>query len=174
MRVAIVGAGPAGMFAAYELAREGAEVIVVDMGKAVAQREREDGFDLLHGVGGAGTFSDGKINFHTQVGGDLYTFMNAADAWELVDHIEAIFGGYGVEVMATEDEATHDLEKRAAKAGVRFLPIRQAHIGSDRLIEMIECFARDLRDLGIEFRLETRVEDVLVENGRAVSSLIRA
>jgi uncharacterized protein len=173
MRIAIVGAGPAGMFAAYELARKGIEVVIVDMGKAVAQRQRDDGFDLLHGVGGAGTFSDGKINFHTQVGGDLYTFMSAADAWELVDHIEAIFNEYGVEVMDTEDEATHDLEKRAANAGVRFLPIRQAHIGSDLLIEMIDSFSGDLRDLGVTFQLETWVEDVLVEGGRAVGLLAR-
>ncbi|MBC7235620.1 MAG: NAD(P)/FAD-dependent oxidoreductase [Chloroflexi bacterium] len=173
MRVAIVGAGPAGLFAAYELADKGVEVIIVDMGKPVAERRRDDGFDLLHGVGGSGTFSDGKINFHTQVGGDLYTFMNAADAWDLMDHIEAILKQYGVEVIPTEDQATHDLEKRAAKAGVLFLPIRQAHVGSDHLVELIQRFSDDLRERGVRFRLNTRVEDVVVEGGRVAGLLLQ-
>ncbi|MBM3190572.1 MAG: FAD-dependent oxidoreductase, partial [Chloroflexi bacterium] len=125
--VAIVGAGPAGLFAADALARAGLAVIVFDMGKDVGARNRSDPFDLLHGMGGSGTFSDGKVNFHPQVGGDLYEFLDATAAWELVAHIEATLGRYGVEVIETDDTGTRELEKRAAKCGVSFLPIRQAH-----------------------------------------------
>ncbi len=165
--VAIVGAGPAGIFAAYELALAGQRVILFDMGKPVARRNRRDGFDLLHGMGGAGTFSDGKINFHPQVGGDLYEFLSPNEAWELVSHIESVFGTYGVRVMETNDEATRELEKAAAKAGVRFLPIRQAHVGSDHLTELMQRLTDDLEHLGVEFRMESRVTDVLVAEGRA-------
>ncbi len=164
--IAIVGAGPGGLFAAHELAQAGLDVTVVDMGKPVAERSHEDGFDLLHGMGGSGTYSDGKINFHPQVGGDLYEFMSPGQAWELVDYIEAIFGQYGVEVIPTSDQATLDLEKKAAKAGVRFLPIRQAHIGSDHLADMMERFGDDLKQMGTQFRFRTRVVDVIAENGR--------
>lgn len=166
MRIAIVGAGPAGLFAALEIAEAGHQVTVFDMGKPVAARNRDDGFDLLHGMGGSGTFSDGKINFHPQVGGNLYEFMLPQRAWDLIAHIEKVFARYGVEVIPTDDEATRDLEKRAARAGVRFLPIRQAHIGSDHLTELMERFGRDLERMGVAFRFGTRVEDILTEGGR--------
>ena len=164
--VAIVGAGPAGLFAALELAQGGLEVTVLDMGKPVAERDRGDGFDLLHGMGGSGTYSDGKINFHPQVGGDLMEFMSPNQAWALMDHIEALFERYDVAVMTTDDQETLDLEKQAAKAGVRFLPIRQAHIGSDHLTAMMERFYEDLLDLGVQFRFRVRATDVVAEDGQ--------
>ena len=171
-RVAIVGAGPAGLFAAHELVQEGIEVAVIDMGKDVSSRTRTDAFDLLHGMGGSGTFSDGKINFHPEVGGDLYEFLPRDDAWALVTHIEEILRGYGVEVIPTDDDRTLDLEKRAAKCGFRFLPIRQAHIGSDHLTEMMERFYADLRDAGVRFRFNTRVTDIVSEQGRIQGLLL--
>lgn len=171
-RVAIVGAGPGGLFAAYELAQHGIEVVVLDRGKDVHRRDRSEPFDLLYGMGGSGTFSDGKINFHTRVGGDLSEFLSEEEAWELVGHIEALLSRYGVGVIPTEDDRTHDLERRAARVGVQFLPIRQAHVGSDHLTELIRRFGEDLRQMGVEFRLETQVDDVVVDDGRATGLLL--
>jgi len=165
-RVAIVGAGPAGLFAAHELVRAGLAVTVFDMGKPVAQRDRAAPYDLLHGMGGSGTFSDGKINFHPEVGGNLYEWMGMDEAWELVAHIERILANYDVEVLHTEDDRTRELERRAAKCGVRFLPIRQAHIGSDHLSAFIQRFGDDLTDSGVTFRLGTHVADVACQERR--------
>ncbi len=171
-QVAIVGAGPAGLFAALELAQAGLEVTILDMGKPVAERKRNDAFDLLHGMGGSGTFSDGKINFHPQVGGDLYEFLPPNQAWELMEHIEAIFRRYDVETIATDDADTLELEKQAAKAGVRFLPIRQAHIGSDHLTELMQRFYDDLVRMGVRFHFGVRVSDVAVEGGRVCGMVL--
>ena len=170
-RVAIVGAGPTGLFAAYELAQHGFQVCVFDMGKNVSARSRDDGFDLLHGMGGSGTFSDGKVNFHPQVGGDLNDFLDDEQAWQLVDHIEGVFGQYGVQTIPTNEDQTRELERRAAKCGVRFLPIRQAHIGSDHLTALIQRFGDDLRDMGVTFRFGTRVTDIVCD-GRVVRGLL--
>jgi len=172
-RVAIVGAGPAGLFAARKLARHGLEVIVLDMGKDVTDRVRTEPFDLLHGMGGSGTFSDGKINFHTEVGGNLYEFMSRDEAWELVGEIESVLAGYGVEVIPTNDQQTRELERRAARCGVQFLPIRQAHVGSDHLTELIQRFADDLRQMGVQFRMETHVDDVVIDGGRVSGLALR-
>ncbi len=166
VKAAIVGAGPAGLFAAHELAEHGFEVVVLDMGKDVALRNRDDPFDLLHGMGGSGTFSDGKVNYHPQVGGNLLGFLNDVESWELVAHIEQILARYGVETIPTDEERTHELEKRAAKCGVSFLPIRQAHIGSDHLTELIQRFGDDLRRQGVQFRFGVRVTDVACEAKR--------
>ncbi|MBN1401276.1 MAG: FAD-dependent oxidoreductase, partial [Anaerolineae bacterium] len=169
--VAIVGAGPGGLFAAYELASRGVSVTVLDMGKDVDERDRDNPFDLLHGMGGSGTFSDGKVNFHPQVGGDLFDFMDQAAAWQLLSHIEAILGQYGVEIIATDDTETQELEKSAAKCGIRFLPIRQAHIGSDHLTEIMRCFREDLHAKGVRFRFNTRVSDLLCQ-GQQIQGLV--
>ena len=166
MRIVIVGAGPAGLFAAYELAQNGLEVVLLDMGKDVSQRNRQEPYDLLHGMGGSGTFSDGKVNFHPQVGGNLYDFLSPEESWDLIAHIEGIFAQYGVTAIATDDERTRELERRAAKAGVRFLPIRQAHIGSDHLTELIRSFGADLRQLGVRFRFGVSVTDISRDGGR--------
>ncbi|OGO06347.1 MAG: hypothetical protein A2Y73_03960 [Chloroflexi bacterium RBG_13_56_8] len=165
--VAIVGAGPAGLFAAHELAQNGFDVKIFDMGKPVSERDHADPFDLLHGMGGSGTFSDGKVNFHPEVGGNLLDFLDEGEAWELVSHIEGIFTQYGVEIIPTNEVQTRGLERQAAKCGVRFLPIRQAHIGSDHLTELIQRFGDDLRQLGVRFRFGTRVVDIVCE-GRKV------
>ena len=162
-RVAIVGAGPAGLFAAYELAQYDVNVVVLEMGKDVSQRKRDDPFDLLHGMGGSGTFSDGKINFHPQVGGNLSDFMMAHEAWHLMEYIEGIFIRYGVNTISTDDRETRELEKRAAKAGVMFLPIRQAHIGSDHLTQLIQDLSEDLREMGVKFELNARVANVAAD-----------
>jgi len=163
-KVVIVGAGPAGLFAAHELIQHPCEVVVLDMGKPVSERNRSEPYDLLHGMGGAGTFSDGKVNFHAQVGGNLYEFLRQDEAWDLVDHIEQIFRKYDVEVIPTDTERTRELERRAAKCGVSFLPIRQAHIGSDHLTELIQTFGRELEQQGVQFRFGKRVMDIVRED----------
>jgi len=163
----IVGAGPAGLFAARELAQEPKlQTIVLDQGRKVTDRSRTDPFDLLHGMGGSGTFSDGKMNFHPQIGGNLFHFLKRKAAWRLVDKIEEIFQAYGAKVISTEKERIRTLERKSAEAGFKFLPIRQAHIGSDHLVELVKSFADDLRRKGIEFQLETEVKNILTHKGK--------
>ena len=167
MMIAIVGAGPAGLSAAHELAAQGREVHVFDAGKDVSERRWEDPFDLLHGMGGAGTFSDGKINYHPQIGGDLQSFVGREGAWALMGDVERLFQRYDVEVIPTDEASTHALERRAAQHGLRFLPIRQAHVGSDHLTALIRRLADDLCAAGVTFHLGRWVEDVAVEDGCA-------
>ncbi|MEA3408681.1 MAG: FAD-dependent oxidoreductase [Chloroflexota bacterium] len=175
MKVVIVGAGPAGLFAAYALAqRPEFDVVVFDMGKEVSERDRTDPFDLLHGMGGSGTFSDGKVNFHPQVGGNLFEFLAEDEAWQLIDQIEAVLAQYGVEAIPTDDERMRDLERRAAEYGVRFLPLRQAHIGSDHLTRFIKDLGDDLRKIGVTFRLRTRIADISCEEGKTGGVLLES
>jgi hypothetical protein len=71
-----------------------------------------------------------------------------------------------VETIPTDEEGTRELERRAAESGVRFLPLRQAHIGSDHLTRLIERFGEDLRQMGVTFRLRTTVTDISSSGGR--------
>lgn len=163
-RVAIVGAGPAGLFSALRLAQDGFQVTVFDKGKDITQRKRSDGFDLLHGLGGSGTFSDGKLNFHPEIGGNLHDFLPPDQAQNLIQEVEQVFREFGVPLITTEDAKTHELERQAATAGMRFLPIRQGHIGSDHLVSLIKDFGNHLRDWGVTFQFETPVEGIVCDN----------
>lgn len=146
-KVVIVGAGPAGLFAASELA-ESFDVTIIDE-KSV--------------VGGSGLVSDGKLNFHPQIGGDLTEFFpqeKVEEAWRLVDYIDQIFQRHGVPDEAYQKNKLKALEKKATKAGIKFIPIRQKHIGSDLLPKIMKRFKLDLESRGIKFKLGTNATDL--------------
>ncbi len=161
----IVGAGPAGLFASYELSEKDMDVLVVDKGKDIDERGEDD---IMSGVGGAGTYSDGTINLRPDIGGNLRDYTkNDRDAWKLVEYIEDILSDHGMPKPKKEDnEQEEELRRRAASLGAKFFPIRQAHIGSDKAPAVISSFKEELEDRGVSFRTETEVKDILIEEGK--------
>ena len=153
MRVVVVGAGPAGLFAAHRLSK----------GHHVTILER-NGF-----VGGSGLHSDGKLNFHPRIGGDLTEFMPEPEAWSLVSGIRDLFRELGVEMARTDEEGLEKLEAEAARAGIMFVKIEQNHIGSDYLPGVMAEMRSRLDERGVEIRLNTPAQDVRVEAGRATA-----
>lgn len=156
-RVIVVGAGPAGLFAALEL-MDKADVLVIDKGKNIDER-----FNGVQGVGGAGGISDGKLNLHPKIGGDLTEFVSEEKAYELIDRVDEMFVNHGA--PEEEELSTEELLRRAASSGIEFLPIKQRHIGSDKLPALINSIKRELEGRGVRFLLQTTVEDVLISDG---------
>jgi len=148
-KVVIVGAGPSGLFAANELA-ENYEVTVI---------EKRDF------VGGSGLHSDGKLNFHPLIGGDLTKFLPENEAWSLVYSVRDKFKELGVDDLHKENGGLEDLEMKAAKAGIRFLKIHQNHIGSDYLPDVMALLQSKLEERGVKFQLETEAQDLKYEDG---------
>ena len=172
--VIIVGAGPAGMFAALELSRSKADILVIDQGMDVSDRvcpmkKKDhclhcDPCSIMCGVGGAGTYSDGLLNLHPAIGGDLER-LAGDEAWNLVDEVDSAFlryGAPGLTIEPSEDEA-ETLKRKAAAAGARFIPIKQRHMGSDKTPLIIEAFKRDLEQKGVKFLLNSRATDLIIE-----------
>ena len=103
--VVIVGAGPAGLFCAYELITKNKKlkVALIDKGRRAQTRMcpmKVNGgkcvncsvCQILSGYGGAGTFSDGKLNFIPKLGkSDLFKYMSYTDAYQIIDDTEEIF-----------------------------------------------------------------------------------
>ncbi|HEX2880419.1 MAG TPA: FAD-binding protein, partial [Polyangiaceae bacterium] len=140
-RVVVVGAGPAGLLCAYELARHGIGSIVVDRGKLVQPRRRDlKGLNRLgkvdpdsnycFGEGGAGTYSDGKLYTRADKRGDVRDILET-----LVRH------GAPSEILVDA----------------------RPHIGSNRLPKVVTALRESLQQVGVEFRFEQRVTRLLVE-----------
>ncbi|MEE8167878.1 MAG: NAD(P)/FAD-dependent oxidoreductase [Candidatus Hydrothermarchaeales archaeon] len=181
--VAIVGAGPAGLFTAYELTKQRKlKVAIVDMGKDVDKRHcpMEDTgaciqckpCNIMSGVGGAGGLSDGTLNIRPDIGGNLYEFMNEKDAWELIRYVDKIYVKNGApdklyKATKAEDE---ELSRKAASAGIEFIQIPQRHIGSDYTPQVIAAIRDNLKKKGVTFFLKTKVSDLLDGGGIELST----
>ena len=153
MKVVIVGAGPAGLFAAHTLSKNN-EVTILE----------KRGF-----VGGSGLHSDGKLNFHPKIGGDLTEFMPEGEAWALVYGIRDLFKGLGVELAQTDEEGLKQLEYEASKAGIKFVKIEQNHIGSDHLPDVMARMEKRLKEQGVDIKLKTSAENIVVEEGKVTA-----
>ena len=177
--VIIVGGGPAGLFAAHWLSEHSSlRVLLIDKGKPPLKRHCPIGdrgcvhcrpCNILCGVGGAGLFSDGKLNFIHKLGKtDLTQFLGLAEACQLIDETEAIFNRYGMDgqVFPTDMDAARTIRKEARKHGIDLLLIRQMHLGSDNLPRHIEAMAREIEARGVLFHHSENVRDLLVDHGR--------
>lgn len=172
--VVVIGAGPAGMFAAYELAsKSDLKVLIVEMGKDVSKRTcpmettgicvKCNPCNIMSGVGGAGGLSDGTLNLRPDIGGDLREFTSEEEAWSLVKYVDKIYVENGTPnklYEATSDEE-EKLSRKAASAGTEFIQIPQRHIGSDHTPEVVNSLAKDLKKKGVEFLLQTSVKNIL-------------
>jgi len=178
--VIIVGAGPAGLFAAHSLLEHtDLSVLLVEKGLAARQRscpvasargcKHCTPCNILSGVGGAGLFSDGKLNYIHKLGKtDLTQFVPKAEAEALIDETEAIFNKYNMDgpIFPTDMDAAKLLRRNAKKHGIHLLLIRQKHLGSDRLPEHISRMMDDLVSRGLTLHTKEDVQDVVVQDGK--------
>jgi len=167
--VAIVGAGPAGLFAARELGPSGLRVVVVEKGQAPRERK-----SLTCGVGGAGAFSDGKLNLTPRIGGEPEELgLGPAEVEALIRYVDETFTRYGApaEYSGEDEDALAHLRKVAAEAGVEFIAGRQRHIGTTKIREVIDNLYQDLLRQGVLFLLGKRVHTIRKEGDGFVLDL---
>ena len=175
--VAIIGAGPAGLFCAYELIEKNSKlkIALIDRGRKADTRMcpmKVNGGKCLNcnpcqimcGYGGAGTFSDGKLNFIPKLGkSDLFKYMSQSEAYQIINDAEEIFTKFKMdsEVYPTNMKEAQEIQKEVAKTGARLLLIKQKHLGSDKLPKYIKDFTDYLESKGVEIFENTDVLDIV-------------
>ena len=174
--VIIIGAGPAGLFSAYELISKNKDLKIVMLDKGFRVKNRvcpmhKKGIPcqncnpcaILAGYGGAGTFSDGKLNFIPRLGkSDLTKYMPESVANKLIDETEEIFNKFNMdaEVYPSNMDEAMDWKKKVAIAGAKLLVIKQKHLGSDHLPEYIDGICDYLIENGVTLIDRADVTDI--------------
>jgi len=174
--VAIVGAGPAGIFASLELCDTGLDVLLLDKGPAidartcpVQQRDKRCVLcapcHLVSGFGGAGAFSDGKLTLSTRVGGRLPELIGTGDAEELVDYVDSVYLRFGAPPRVYgEGKDVVSLERQATSAGLTLVPVRLRHLGTESCHQVMRAM-QDHLSARIDVRLNTAVRSIEISEG---------
>ncbi|MFA6450527.1 MAG: FAD-dependent oxidoreductase [bacterium] len=167
--VIIVGAGPAGLFAALELARAGGlKILLLEKGKDLPDR-KHDPASILCGWGGAGAYSDGKLTLSPDVGGQLHKYVSIEKLNELIAAVDAEYVRRGAsdKIYGGDPEALADVRSKASLAHLKLIVTRIRHIGTEVCLDVLGKIREELLPL-IDFKAETMAMRVLVEGRRAV------
>ena len=177
--VLIIGAGPGGIYAAYELMKLQPElkVVVFETGHSLEKRRCPiDGVkvkscincpvcSIMTGFGGAGAYSDGKYNITNDFGGTLYEYIGrekALDLMHYVDEINMSHGGEGTKIYST---AGTKLKKICMQNQLMLLNAQVRHLGTDINYVVLQNLYNELKDK-VEFRFDTRIHHLeKLENG---------
>lgn len=171
--IIVVGAGAAGVFLSYELAKLdiNASVLVMDKGAPLEDRVcpikrgvtksclKCEPCHIMNGYGGAGTLSDGKYNITTKFGGDLHRYVGEDKAMELMEYVDDVLcsmGGADAKLYSTGDS---QLKTECLKHNLYLLDAKVRHLGTDRNVQILgKMYDYSSKKIDMQFR--TTIEDV--------------
>ena len=171
--IAIIGAGPGGIFTAYELVKLSGNlrIAVFESGNSLEKRKCPIDGDkvksclkcktcaIMSGFGGAGAFSDGKYNITNNFGGTLYEYIGKEKAIELMNYVDSInlsHGGEGTKLYSTANTA---LKKKCFENDLHLLDANVRHLGTDINYVVLENLYDELKDR-VEFHFNEPVEHI--------------
>ncbi|HHO74865.1 MAG TPA: FAD-dependent oxidoreductase [Deltaproteobacteria bacterium] len=165
--VVIIGAGPAGIFAALELSKKSPEldIVIVEQGKDIHERSRT-GKEMVIGWGGAGAYSDGKLTISTEVGGQLSSLLPEEDLQRLLDEVDSVYSSYEScgELFSINPDHASAVSAQARLAGLVYIPTKVRHIGTENCYTILKDL-RKVLDKKIRTIFNTRTVDILSGNG---------
>lgn len=186
--VIVVGAGPAGIFACYELTRKAPhwKVLLVDKGHDIYRRRcpileekitlcppaagRKEfagclpACSITAGFGGAGAYSDGKFNITTEFGGWLSDYIAPSKVLDLIQYVDSINLEHGATTAVTDPmtDAVREIEQRGYAAGLKLLRAQVRHLGTEQNLEILKSIYEYL-NTRIDMLFKAEVEDLVTE-----------
>ncbi|MCL2548882.1 MAG: NAD(P)/FAD-dependent oxidoreductase [Symbiobacteriaceae bacterium] len=173
----IIGAGPAGIFAAMETARmkPSWKILIIERGKDIAERVcpmSKEHIPCVHcqrcaitsGWGGAGAFSDGKLTLTTDYGGWLGEYIGQDDLLHYIEMVDQTFVAYGGEskVFGVDEQEISRIHRQAAQAGLKFLPARIRHLGTEVNFQILTRLREAVGERA-EIRINTVASEILID-----------
>ena len=185
--VIIVGAGPAGIYCAYEFQRKSPElkVLLLDKGNDIYTRKCPvlehkikkcpvnpkgksgcyPACSITNGFGGAGAYSDGKFNITSEFGGWMTDYLSEDVVEDLINYVDDINLEHGATNVITDPttDKVKEIEKRALGVGLKLLRAKVRHLGTEQNLKIMQSIYEQLKK-SIEMRFKTCVVDFVIEN----------
>ena len=177
----IIGAGPAGIFAALELSKkDDMKVLIIDKGKELSNRDcaitnkkgkcyKCNPCNLVSGWGGAGAFSDGKLTLTKDFGGFLTDYQPEEKIEELIDEADKIYQSFGAPTKHYEGDKDKikQFQREAVSADLKLIPAKIRHLGTDSSTQILADIREHL-DQYIDVLTGVYVKDLLVDEGKVI------
>lgn len=177
--VAIVGAGPAGIFTALEMIKNKSNksIIIVEKGKSVENRKCPKAktgrcmnckpyCHITTGFSGAGAFSDGKLSLSYEVGGDLPELIGEELAQETINYTDKIYLEFGADSHVEgvgNNEEVKEIRKRAIQAGLKLVDCPIRHLGTEKAQELYFSIEKYLINNGVEILFDSQCSDLILD-----------
>lgn len=182
----IIGAGPSGIFMAYELIKLGnkKKVLIIEQGKKVEDRfcpiektgkciKCKPLCHITNGFSGAGAFSDGKLSLYNEedteihVGGSLHEYLGIEQTKKLIDYTDQIYLDFGADTKIEGleyKEEVKQIKEKAKEHDITLYDVPIRHLGTEKAHALYARLEKYLIDNGIEILFNTVVSDLLVTN----------
>ena len=183
-KIIIVGAGPAGIFAAYQLITRSVvtpDITIIEKGVSITKRRCPkhkvgkcvncDPCAITTGFSGAGAFSDGKLSLSPEVGGDLPDLIGYDTVQRLIDYADKIYLKFGADTHIegiTASEDIKNIRKRAIHADLKLVDCPIRHLGTEKAQEVYTKLQEFLESRGVNILFNTSAEDIIVRENTCV------
>jgi len=180
--VIIIGAGPSGIFCAYELTekRPDLKILIIEKGRPIEKRvcpKRTTRVcvgckpcSITTGFAGAGAFSDGKLSLSPDVGGNLPEILGYDKACHLIRESDDIYLKFGADTNVyglNKQDAIEQIRRKAIKANLKLIECPIRHLGTEEGYKIYTRLQEHLLAQGIHMEFNTMVQDIIIENGQA-------
>jgi len=180
--VIIIGAGPSGIFCAYELIESNPDmkILMIEKGRSIDKRscpKRKTKVcvgcqpcSITTGFAGAGAFSDGKLSLSPDVGGTLPEILGYDKTIELLEAADSVYLKFGADkkVYGLEDyEAIEQIRTKAIRANLKLIECPIRHLGTEEGYKIYSRLQDHLLNKGVEIQFMTMVKDIIIEDGTA-------
>ena len=182
--VIIIGAGPSGIFCAYELLKEKPDlkVLMIEKGRSIESRQCPKRktkkcvnckpCSITTGFAGAGAFSDGKLSLSPDVGGNLPEILGYEKTVELIHESDQIYLDFGADKNVygvDKEKEIREIRRRAINANLKLIECPIRHLGTEEGYKIYNRLEDHLKEIGVEMKFNTMVNDITIEDGRATA-----
>lgn len=177
--VIIIGAGPSGIFCAYELLDKNPNmrVLMIEKGRSIEKRNCPKRItkecvgcqpcSITTGFAGAGAFSDGKLSLSPDVGGNLPEILGYEKAVELIGESDKIYLKFGADTNVYgvgKEKEIREIRRKAINANLKLVECPIRHLGTEEGYKIYGKLQQHLEEVGVELKFNTMVKDILIEN----------